>query len=222
MNKKIKSNKDKIPKAFLISMVLALLFWSLTKLSGEYTTVVSFPVSYVNLPQDKLIQNVALTALDIQIKSTGFRLISLRFKKRKIKLDARNLINKQGSEYYFLVKDQRATLQNQLSQNYLIASVIQDTIFLDLGLLISKKVPVVDRFNLDFKLGYHLVKKLLFTPDSILVFGPEAQINKLKHLQLEEKTFENISESIDQVIAINQPELLDKINFTTKEVRVVG
>jgi len=153
MNKKKPSNK--VPKTFLVSLLFAMIFWSLIKLSREYKTVVSFPVVYVNIPQNKLIQNTPLEAIDVQVKGSGFKLVALNFSSKTIHLDANRLQRKNQSEYYFLVKNQKLAIQNQITNNYTVNFIVQDTIYLDLGVLASKKVPVIGNVDLEYKLGYH-------------------------------------------------------------------
>ena len=222
MHKKTKIKENKIPKTFFVALVFALLFWSLIKLSKEYKTVISVPVSYINVPQNKLIQKAPLTNIEIQVKGTGFKLIGLSFTNNVIDLDARNLQKKQGSEYFFLVGNQKPLIQHQLSGSYTIEAILQDTLFLDLGLLISKKVPVIPNLDLEYKLGFHLLDKLMLTPDSILVFGPEGQVNALKSLDLETLELLDVSENIEENIAIKKPIALGEIKYSNEKVMVTG
>ena len=222
MHKSEKVGENKIPKAFFVALVFALLFWSLIKLSKENKVVVSAPVSYVNLPQDKLIQKAPLANIEVQVKGTGFRLIGLSFSNNAIDLDARNLQKKQGSEYFFLTRNQKTSIQKQFSESYEIKTIFQDTLFLDLGLLISKKVPVIANLDLEYKLGFHLLDKLVLVPDSILVFGPEGQVNVLKSLELEALELKDVSENIEKKIAVKKPISLDKIKYTNEKVMVTG
>ncbi len=222
MNRKTHKSKNKIPKAFIISLAFAFLFWSLIKLSKEYKTIISFTVDYINIPQDKLIQKTPLDKIEIQIKGTGFRLLTLNFKRKTIHLDARNLRKKKQSEYYFLIKNQTRAIQNQITGNYVVDHILKDTIYLNLGTLISKKVPVINNLDFEYKLGFNLVNNIKLTPDSIVVFGPESQINSLKSMQLEDIILKDISKDIYKIATIKRPELLDKINYRTKKVTITG
>lgn len=96
-------SQNKIPKSFFIAFIAALFFWLLTKLSKEYQTVISFPVEYVNIPQDKLIQAAPTKQLDILVKATGFRLLGNSIVKSKINLDVSKLQRKQNSGYFFFI-----------------------------------------------------------------------------------------------------------------------
>jgi len=220
MNKKKPSNN--VPKTFLVSLLFAMLFWSLIKLSREYKTVVSFPVEYVNIPQNKLIQNSPLKAIDIQVKGSGFKLVALNFSSKTIRLDANKLQRKNQKGYYFLVKNQKLAIQKQITNNYVVDFIVQDTIYLDLGLLTSKKVPVIGHVDLEYKLGYHLVDQLKFTPDSILISGPESQLNKITLINLEKLNLKNVSTNINEEVTILETLAFQKIRFSTKKIQVLG
>lgn len=212
--------QHKVSKSFIIAIGIALFFWLLTKLSKEYQTVVSFPVEYVNIPLDKRIQESPTKTIDIQIKASGFKLLSLQFFKKEIQLDASKLKRKTTTDYYFLIESQKIDIQNQVSNNYTINHFVQDTIHLNLGQLKSKKLPVKGNFDLNFKLGYHLTKPISIKPDSVLVSGPEAQINKLQELRLEKLTLVDVSESFKQKLQFENN--LTLIKYNTKEVEISG
>lgn len=215
-----KSRTYKIPKAFTIALTFAVLFWLLIKLSKEYKTVVSFPIEYVKLPQDKIIQQEPLKKLDIQIKATGFRLIGLRILNRKITLDATKLKRKSRTNYYFLLQNQLLEIQEQITKNYVLDYFVQDSVFLNLGTLTTKKVPIKGDFNISYKLGYHLMEEIRITPDSVLVSGPKEQIDTLSYMYLEKLTLNDVSKSIASTLTIK--EVASTINFSVKKALVFG
>ncbi len=215
-----KKDQHKIPKAFTVALSFAILFWLLIKLSKEYKTVISFPVEYVNLPQDKLIQKEPLKNIDIQIKASGFRLVNLKLFTKKIELDVSKTQRKSTTDYYFLLQNQLLEIQNQISKNYSIDYLVQDTIFLNVGTLTSKKVPVVGDFDLSYKLGYHLTKPIKITPDSIIVSGPQEQIDTLQNMYLQKLKIDDVSESISTTLKIK--EASSAINFSVKEAAISG
>lgn len=221
MNAK-KVNVQKIPKTFLVALGFALLFWTLIKLSKEYKTIVSFPIEYVNLAQDKLIQETPLNEINISLKASGFKLFLLGFKDRTISLNLRNIKNKGGSNYYFLISSQKPSIENQLSASYEIDYILQDTIFLNIGQLTSKKVPVIGDFDLKYKLGYQLINPLKLEPDSVLISGPSLQVDSVKGLKLEQLKLDNIAGSIEKKLAIQTKTIPTEIKFAVKEIQVKG
>lgn len=215
-----KSSTYKIPKAFTIALSFAVLFWLLIKLSKEYKTVVSFPVEYKNIPQDKLIQKEPLKNLDIQIKASGFKLIGLQIFNKKIALDATKLQRKSSTDYYFLLQNQLLEIQEQISKNYVLEYFVQDSVFLNLGTLTTKKIALKGEFDISYKLGYHLMKEISISPDSILVSGPKEQIDTLSYMYLEKLTLNNVSKSIASTLTIK--DVANTINFSVKKALVFG
>ncbi|MFT5761362.1 MAG: hypothetical protein ACI8WA_000473 [Polaribacter sp.] len=211
-------NQHKIPKSFFVALFVAVFFWLLTKLSKEYQTTISFPVEYVNIPQDKLLQSTPLKKIDIHGKASGFQIFGIRVLNKKIQLDVNKLQRKANSKFYIHLQKQKIDIQNQVSSNFIINGIKQDTIYLDLGQLTSKKIPLKGNFDFSYKLGYHLTKQVVVNPDSILVSGPKQQIDTLKNVYLQKLVLNDISKSIEQKIKINK--VSDVIKFNTKEATV--
>lgn len=217
-----KVSTQKIPKTFLVALGFALLFWTLIKLSKEYETVVSFPVSYVNIPQDKLIEEGPLQQIEISLKASGFKLFLLGFNTKTLELNLRNIKNKSGANYYFLTSKEEPTIRKQLSDSYVIDYFLQDTIHLKISQLTSKKVAVIGDFDLKYKLGYQLINPLQIEPDSIVISGPSLQVDSVKSLKLEKLSLNDIANSIDKKIRVNTSAIPSSIKFSVKEVKVQG
>ena len=222
MNKIDKHKNNKIPKAFFVAIGFSVLFWSLITLSKDYTTIVSFPVTYINLPQDKMIQSTPRSSIDIQIKSTGFRLLKQSIFNNELLLNTKDLQKKTKSEFYFLLQNQKPSIQNQLTNNLLIDYIIQDTVFLNLGILTLKKVPVIPDFDISYKSGYHIIDKIELKPDSIIITGPEAQVANMDALRLEKLSLTEVSDDIIGKIKILPIIGANQITFSTKDVTIEG
>ena len=163
-----KENKQqKIPKSFFVALIITVLFWMLTKLSQEYQTVIAFPVTYVNIPQDKILQSPPIQNIQVQVKASGFKLFSKSVFKDKIKLDLKKLKRNSSKNYYLLIENLKIDIQHQVSADLMVNAIEQDTVFLDLKQLTSKKVALKGVYDFAFKLGYHLTKGLVIKPDSI-------------------------------------------------------
>jgi hypothetical protein len=214
------NNQRKIPKSFFVALIVTVLFWSLTKLSKEYQTVISFPVEYINIPQDKLIQSEPIQSIEVQVKASGFKLFGTSVFKKKIKLDVKKIKRKTNSDFYLLLENQKIDIQNQVSNDFVINAIEQDTIYLDLGQLTSKKVALKGTYDFTYKLGHHLTNQVVITPDSILVSGPKRQIDTLRYLYLENLELKDIYKSIEQKLQVS--EISNAIKFNTKEVKIYG
>lgn len=174
----------KIPKTFISFLVASFLIWLLITFSKEYTTVITYPVVYNNIPQNKLLQEAPIKQIDITIKASGFKIIRSKFKNKKIQLEASTLYRKKHAKFYFLTKNQVTKIQKQLLSGVDLLEIAQDTIYLNLGLLTSKKVALKANLEINYHIGYDLLNDIKISPDSIIISGPESQVKKINYLEL--------------------------------------
>src|SRR5436190_22830777 len=84
--KSIFFNIDKRLYIVLVCFFISCIFWMLLALSHEYTTTIIFPVSYTNAPGKKVILNDLPTKIGLNLKTTGFKIISLGLNNKQNKL----------------------------------------------------------------------------------------------------------------------------------------
>jgi len=155
-NSEVQQNHKKL-RIFLLFLLLATLFWSLIKLSKEYISEVEFELAYSEIPNNKLIQNEPDKKVKLTLKTVGFKLLNYEFKKRVLDYSLTEIERKAGSMYYSETRSNTNYLQAQLSAETIVLNVEPDTLFFDLGVKRSKKVPVVSQMTYQFKTGFNSV-----------------------------------------------------------------
>jgi hypothetical protein len=195
-------NSRKISKTFISFLVASFFIWLLITFSKEYTTVITYAVIYKNIPQNKLLQEAPINKIDITVKASGFKILRSNFKNKKIQLEASNLHRKEYSKFYFLTKNQETKIQKQLLFGVELKEVLQDTIYLDLGLLTSKKVALKPNLEINYHIGYDLLNEIKISPDSIVISGPEAQVEKTNYLDLSELKLDDVKSDFSEEVTI--------------------
>ncbi|WP_397447167.1 hypothetical protein [Polaribacter sp. R77954] len=212
----------KIPKTFFTFLAISSLIWLLITFSKEYKTVISYPVNYTNIAQDKLLQETPVKEIDVAIKASGFKILRAKFSKKVIQLDASKLSRKNKTKFFFLADNQHAKVQNQLLSGIELQEIIQDTIYLNLGILTSKKIALKPNLEIDYHIGYDLLKEIAITPDSIIVSGPEAQIVKINHLNLQKLALTDVKSNFKEQVGIQKPEQSKNLKFNSTKVTISG
>lgn len=198
------------------------MIWLLITFSKEYTTVITYSVNYNNIAQDKLLQEIPTKKIDISITATGFKILRAKLGAKKINLEAANLSKKNTSEFYFLPKNQTTKIQKQLLNGIVIQEIIQDTIFLNLGVLTSKKVALKPQVDITYHIGYDLLNELTITPDSIVISGPEDQLKSIKYLNLSPLTLKGVKNSFTEEVSILKSEKQKNLKFKNTKVTISG
>ena len=192
----------KIPKTFISFLVASFLIWLLITFSKEYTTVITYAVVYKDIPQNKLLQETPIKQLDITVKASGFKILRSNFKNKKIELEASTLQRKKRTKFYFLTRNQVTKIQKQLLFGVELLEIAQDTIYLNLGLLTSKKVALKANLEINYHIGYDLLNNIKISPDSIIISGPESQVKKINYLELNELKLNDVKSNFLEEVAI--------------------
>ena len=211
---------NSISKNFALFFLASIVLWFLTKLSKEYDSTVTYPVSYQNLPKDKLIQKAPPSKVDIHIKATGFKILSGKLFPRTLQVNAANLFSKSKNDYYLLLPQQRLIIQKQMNNGVSIDHFIQDSVSMSLGVLSRKKVPVKLISNLSYQAGYHINGNVVVTPDSVVVSGPESILDTLQFVTTLEYTESEISESVHKELSLKTFTSDQNVNFNAEKVTV--
>ena len=198
------------------------MIWFLITLSKDYVTVLTFPVKYNKIPQDKILQKKPTKEIDILVKSSGFNIISSRFSNKSIQLNANSLTKKSAYRYYFLTKSQKITIQKQLLSGVELQEIILDTIYLEIGSLISKKVSLIPDLEIYYHVGYDILESVSIEPDSLIISGPEAQINKINNINLELLKLEDVKSDFSEKVSIVIPKNIHSLKVSTDFATVTG
>ncbi|WP_231494748.1 CdaR family protein [Polaribacter sp. Hel_I_88] len=198
------------------------MIWLLITFSKEYTTVITYPVNYNNIAQDKLLQESPIKKIDLSITATGFKILRAKLNTKKINIEASNLRKKSASKFYILPKNQITKIQKQLLNGIVIQEILQDTIFLNLGVLTSKKVALKPQVNITYHIGYDLLDELIITPDSIVISGPEDQLNSITHLNLSPLNLKGVKASFTKEVSILKSKNQKNLKFKDTKVTITG
>ena len=203
-------------------MLASILIWLLITLSKEYITTISFPIEYGEISQNKLLLANQTKELEIVVKTNGFKILRTRFNTKSLRINIHTLIGKKGTTYYLLLKSKKQSIKRQLPSGVSLQEIIKDTLFVELGSLVTKKLAIKSNLKISYHIGYDLSEQISLKPDSILVSGPENYISKIKNIELEPIVFEDVKADFVRKVAVKVPEGVKNLKFNIKEVIVSG
>lgn len=212
----------KIPKTFFTFLIISFLIWLLITFSKEYNTVISFPVTYINIAQDKLLQEAPVNKIDIAIRASGFKILRTKIAQKTIQLEVSKPNRKGKTKFYLLTNNQRSKIQKQLLSGIELQEILQDSIYLNLGLLTSKKVALIPNLDLAYHVGYDLLGEIKHTPDSIVISGPESQIDTIDYLYLTKLVLKDVKADFNHQVTIVKPNESQNLKFNITSVNVSG
>lgn len=208
-------------KVFLFFLVLTSIIWMLIELSKTYTSFAVFKVDYKNLPANKLLQNRPISEINVAFRAPGFTVLKYKLKQHRLTLNL-NSISKNNTSYYVLPNMQISNLNGQLSAETELVRVLNDTIFIDLGNNVSKKVPINPDLEIKFKLGYNLTENFKIIPDSVTISGPEKYIDSIKEISTVYLQVDEIYENIDIELVLKNPAKINNVTLSVSNINIKG
>lgn len=184
----------------IICISIALIFWTLTRLSQSYKTTQECKL-YYNLPEGYILASDAPEKLEVAMEGIGWDLMANYFSQREGSLSLN--LNDNPRQIY-----NSAQLINKLVRtqgNIDINGLNIDILDLEVEEQLSKKVPITLDANLSFDSRYHLKQAPLLLPDSILLSGPETTINNLTEWLTSTVTLEDINKNTSLDLTLKEP-----------------
>lgn len=221
MQDKTKQRKPLIKKGplktFLFFLAFSAFVWIFVQFSKQYTEVVGFPITYVNVPKDKIILGDSPSRLDLRLRDNGINIAFRKIFPKKLVIDINETTATDNKLIYDLEKQKQAIL-TQLNIDYDDVNFLQEDLKINFEQRTVKKIPVVPDIELSFAVGYSALEGINLEPDSVTVSGPKNILDTLQRVHTKSLRINNISQDVQGSIKLNTSNL-EKLNFYEEEVQ---
>jgi len=219
---KIASNKKLLVYVFFVG--IATIFWFLNALDKEYTTMVNYPVRYINLPENKVLTNKLPEQFTLKVNAFGFGLI-------RYKLSSAFLSNPFDVGFYTNNRLKSNTLQNyslatsqimnrfekDLPSSIRLISIFPDTILFEFSPIVEKKVQIKSRVSSSFEQQYMLDGAISLEIDSIVVKGPSSKLDSIDFVETEELILKKINKTVKRDVNLK---LIKGVEFSQRKIEI--
>jgi hypothetical protein len=209
---------------FAFFFCVATILWYLNKLSYEYSTNVTLPLKFENLPKGKVMVGDPPKSINLGVRSYGYTILRYRIGASLspvyIDLSQVTLFQLEGSETksYILTSRVRSIIANQLKGDLALEQVMPDTLFFEFTQLTEKKVKVIPNLSYSFDRQHMLSGPILITPDSITISGPKSLLDTIENVTTSIVRFEKISESESKSLQLQE---IKQIGFSHRRVNIL-
>lgn len=209
-------------RLFFLFFLLSFFFWVFLTLSASYSYWIKTQLEIKQTEKNKFIQEIPTKNVSIKVKSSGFKMISLYFFPKTLKLSTSDFIHAKSYKYYYLPNKNIKNLQKKWNEPQL-EYFEKDSIFIYLGLNINKKVPVKSKFKLHLKPGFSLNDKIIITPDSINISGPEMLLKNITYQETDPVEIFDIKSDFTKKVQLAKPKNdFKNLIFSQSTVQISG
>ncbi|MGI0106602.1 CdaR family protein [Salinimicrobium sp. WS361] len=201
--------------SFLFFLFFAIVIWIFVQFSKQYSEVIEIPVEYVNVPPDKLLLNNP-ESLQLRVQENGFTVAWFSLFAPTITIDLAQAHVDDGNLVYDLIEN-RANLQSQLELDMDDNEFLKEVLTVNFEQKQEKRLPVIFRSNIEYAAGYSAVSDLQFTPDSIMVSGPDNVLDTLSRLLTEPLTLSKVKNDREGTVYLDTT-ALPNVTFYSNNV----
>jgi len=130
-------NRDVV--IFVFFLIGSFVFWYLNSLGKESEAVFEFPVSFINLPKERMIVDDKPISLNIYFKGSGSSLLKLKVLGKRIPViidlsttNYKRVPEKMTLNYFITTSGLKKNLAGQIRSECEVTSILPDTLFFTL------------------------------------------------------------------------------------------
>lgn len=204
---------------FLICLSIASLLWVVRALNRNYTYTIHVPVTFLNLPNNKLIVGELPDALDVEIKASGLKLIFISLKKNNtaVVVDF-NLLKNNAKSQAYSIKNGNFDLKSAINFDVEVVKIRPDTLFFSINKGNSKLLPVKANLKVNCQAGYSIVSKTHITPAYVNVTGDSLDLAKMDTVYTFFLNLKDVHQNFTSPVQLKKP--YTSINYNVKDVQL--
>ncbi|QAA80397.1 YbbR-like domain-containing protein [Aequorivita sp. H23M31] len=199
-----KYSKRKV-KLFLFFLLVASIFWVLTKFSREFTASMVAKIHYINLPDTAALAHNNPQGITYDLTANGFEILFYKFKKPALEVDVAKYYEEDENGFTISRNELGSQLGAKFNKYMEIKNLPADGIKIKLDPIVLKKVKVEPKFEIGFKDGFKPIDSIKVKPDSITISGPEGVLKKISGVPTNLLSLKDVDRSISETVEINPP-----------------
>ena len=188
---------------FLVFLLFTALLWLLMKFSKNYTHEIGANITYINIPEDKLLNKASDSVLNLVLTGNGFKLMNYRLFTPKIEVDLQKDAILKSGKGYFLTRQHRELLKLQLDYDGEIKEMSRDTLHVLFDVNQYKKIPVYLDASISYASGYASKEGLVLVPDSVVINGPAHLVDTTTIVKAHPIVLENVNANQDITVDLD-------------------
>jgi len=203
---------------FSVFLLISASIWLLNALSKNYTSVLEYPLVYTDFPEDKVFVGELPGHLDLQINAHGYALLRYRMFRKPVPIsfdvsDYNLNRGQDGSSAYILTRYLKDHISRQLPTELQLLEIKPDTLYFQFAGKVSRMVKIQADFNYTIVNQFTIKDKIMLTPDSVEVTGPDLIVDTLAYISTERLDLGELTRNYSDKVRLNKmPDLTYNIS----------
>ena len=211
--------------AISLCLLISISLWLLIKFSEDYLFTIQIPISFTNIPPDRILIDKDTIILTASMKTQGINALYYHFfdKKDIIKIDYSLLKNKENTNktnIQFNSSQLLKIIDKQFDYKHEITSLSPENISLSFEKTYFKVVPIKLNTQLQFEDQFMLYDTIKLTPNKVCISGTEKMLKNIDHLTTEPIILNNLNANQSIFISLANPEKESDLKLFVDKIKV--
>lgn len=197
-----KNWKNAKAKRLMFFLVVATIFWVLTKFSREFTSTMHAKIDYENIPETAALAENNKDEITFDLTANGFEILFYKFKKPKIIVPVGKYYSKDERGFKLNKTQLLKIIAANFNRNLAITNLSLDELNVHLDPIVLKKIKVIPRTEIKYKDGFKAIDSFKVVPDSVTISGPLGIIKEIHSIATEVVSLKNVEKNISEAVKI--------------------
>lgn len=218
-NKKIKNNRSIF--VLLVSFVVVLAIWFLKQVQNGYVISAQIMPVYVNTPPGYTSGELSSRAVAVTVDMDGFNMLSYMLGKRRVEIDVNKVVEQAHGRHYWIPSKYPSMLSQAILPSDKLKTISSDTIFLNMGDEVIKKVPVeLSEIKTEYRSGYGTFEKIRIIPSQVKIIGTPDEVSAIDAVLLPPLSYRGLSTPVEDTVALPLPAGMRHVRMEPEKVVV--
>ncbi|NHF59299.1 hypothetical protein FK220_008105 [Flavobacteriaceae bacterium TP-CH-4] len=168
-----------------------------------------------------MLVNASKKEIELKLEAVGFQFLAFNLRSQNLNIDLSEAIREDGI-FYISPTDCRRQLEKQLPTGVQLLDTDGDSLFFKFYKVVSKKVPVIARTDLSFPQNYLMEGALKIVPDSVIVKGPENEVDTITAVRTAKTTLTDLTSDFLINSRLTKEPHLENTEYATETVEISG
>ncbi|MEH6763486.1 MAG: CdaR family protein [Aequorivita antarctica] len=200
-----KNSKNAKVNRFLLFLLLATIFWVLTKFSREFTSTMTAKINYENIPETAALSKNNTQFITFDLAANGFEILFYKFKQPTITVPVGKYYSNEKDGFKISKNELLRMVSSNFNRNLAIKNLSVEELNVHLDPIVLKKVRVIAKMAISFKNGFKPVDSIKVIPDSITISGPSGSLKNKHTIETELISINDVEKNISETAKIVSP-----------------
>ncbi len=200
---------------FSVFLLISLFIWFLNALSKSYTSVIEYPLTYMDFPEDRVFVGELPEHLELRINAHGYAILRYKTFRKPVPISFKvstftlTRPGQDSSRAFILTRYLKEQVSQQLPPEMQLLEIKPDTLHFHFARKVTRMVKILPDFEFQMENQFTIRDGIILNPDSVEVTGPDLILDTLRYVYTVKSDLGDLSKNYSDKVKLKRISDLD-------------